>query len=176
MSNNFRDILPGPEWRMVGGIGDCDSYSHTAFALDIPRVVDFVGEWNSRSADPFVGVTSDGTVIPDLYALEPNGAPTSAMVAAARRLIAIASPEERASLSMPIESPNWRRWSNPEFYVNRHGLRLEEVSADVREAIFAVLKASMSRKGFDKSYACILMNAFLGTLVGGPLVMNELRD
>jgi Protein of unknown function (DUF3500) len=173
MSNNFRDILPGPEWRLVGGIGERDAYSHAELSLGVPHVREFVDGWNARSAEPFVGVTSDGTVIPDLYALEPNGAPSAEMVSAARHLLSVASSKERESLTLPIDSPDWRQWSNPEFYVCRHGLRLEEVGVEVRQAILDVLRASMSEKGFHKAEACMLMNDFLGTLVGGPLVLNE---
>jgi hypothetical protein len=173
MSNNFRDIVPGPEWKNVGGIGERDAYTHAELALSTPGFRANFDDWNARGAEPFVGVTSDGTVIRDLYALEPNGAPAAAMAVAARHLQSVASAKERLSLTVPIDSPNWRRWSNPEIYVNHHGLRLDEIGVELREAILGLVRASMSEKGFQKSEACMLMNAFLGTLVGGPRVMNE---
>jgi hypothetical protein len=57
--------------------------------------------------------------------------------------------------------------------VETHGLRLDEVSVPLREAILAVLRASLSESGFHRSRRVMQFNAFLGNLVGGPGVMGE---
>ncbi len=173
MSNNFRDILPAPDYRTRAGIAERDAYTHADRMLDSPRGAAFIASYHQRLAAPFVGVTCDGQVSPNLYGLEANDAPVEAMVAAARAVLLICSDQERAKLRFAIEAPNWRMWSNPELYVNRYGLRMDELSQRLRDAILEVVRASLSPRGFEKARACMLMNEFLGQLVGGPRVLNQ---
>src|SRR5262249_50248449 len=46
-------------------------------------------------------------------------------------------------------------------------------SATIREAVMAVLRASLSRKGYDITRGVMRLNRFLGDLVGGPAVLGE---
>lgn len=172
-SNNFRDIIPGPDYRSRVGIAERDAYSHADRMLASPRGPAFIGAYNERLAQPFAGVTSDGTVIRGLYDAQPNGAPVDDMVAAAKRVLDTCSPAERTAVCFPIDAENWRMWSNPELYVNRYGLRLDELGEPLRDAIIRVMYASLSERGFYKARACMLMNGFLGHLVGGPKVLNQ---
>ena len=173
MSHHFRELLPGPEHRARAGIAERDAYRHADRMLASPRGQAFIAAYNERLAQPFAGVTCDGNVIADLYRREDNQAPVAEMVAAARRVLDSCRDEERAKVRFAIDAPNWRMWSNPELYVNRYGLRMDELSAPLCEAILGVLRASMSARGFDKARACMRMNEFLGQLVGGPRVLNQ---
>lgn len=173
MSNHFRDILPGPDHRARAGIGERDAYTHADRLLATPRGQAFIGAWRARLEQPFVGVTCDGCTSPSLYELEDHDAPVQAMVAAAREVLRLCSDEQRAKVRFAIDAPNWRMWSNPELYVNRYGLRMDELGQPLRDAILAVMRASLSPRGFDKARACMLMNEFLGQLVGGPRVLNQ---
>ena len=124
-------------------------------------------------AEPFQGITCDGTVRKNLFVLEPNGAPVEAMTNAARAMLAVASADELQKIRRPIDSEQWRKWSNPEFYVFRDTLRLEEHGQPLRDAILNLLQASMSPNGFAKAVACMRINHFLGELVGAPKVLNQ---
>ncbi|MFO1015893.1 MAG: DUF3500 domain-containing protein [Caulobacteraceae bacterium] len=173
MSNNFRDLLPGPDHPQQQGLAQRDAVMHGDRMLNSERGQAFHASWIKRLDAPFVGITCDGCAQQGLYPLVPNGAPAAAMTAAARALLALASDEERAQLLHPVDGREIRMWSNPELYLNRHGVRMEETSPAMREAILDVLKATLSDKGFHKARACMLMNDFLGKLVGGEKVMNE---
>lgn len=173
MSNNFRDLLPGPDHWACAGIAERDAHSHADRMLASARGQAFIAAYDQRLAQPFVGVTCDGNVVPDLYALEDHAAPVDAMVAAARKLLNACSDEERSKVRFALDAPNWRMWSNPELYVNRYGLRMDELAQPLRDAILDVLRASLSPRGFEKARACMLMNEFLGQLVGGPRVLNQ---
>jgi hypothetical protein len=72
-----------------------------------------------------------------------------------------------------IDSPEWRTWTNPEFLLSDNGLRLDDVSSDLRTAILEILKATLSPEGFDKATSAMRINHFLGELVDGQKVMNE---
>lgn len=171
--NNFRDILPGPDYRSRVGIAERDAYSHADSRLATPRGRAFADAWNERLAQPFTGISTDGTVIADLFTLAGHDAPSEAMVAAAQAVLGVCTDDERSKVCFPIDAVNWRMWSNPELYVNRYGLRLEELGPELRDAILEVMRASLSERGFQKARACMKVNHFLGELVGGPKVLNE---
>lgn len=80
---------------------------------------------------------------------------------------------QRKSVFYHIDSPEWRTWSNPEFLLSHKGIRLDEVSEDLRDAIMGVLKAALSPEGYEKATGAMRMNGFLGELVESPAVMNE---
>ena len=122
---------------------------------------------------PFRGITTDGAVIPDLYAPRPEGAPTLAMIEAANALLAAMSPEQKKTSCFPVDSNQWRRWQNTELYLEHYGLRLDEISEPLRDAVLAVLRVSMSQHGYELSRDVMKLNRFLGDIVHGPAVMGE---
>jgi hypothetical protein len=172
---HFRDFIPPQtpdDWR-YNVLHGHDPYSHVKAlaALDFAKPI--IEAWQVLSQQPFVGITSNGTLMPNLYTLQPNGAPTHGMVEAAIHLLAVVSPQERDTLCYPIDARERRLWNNTELVLHAIGLRLEEVSQTVREAIVAVVCASLSAQGFDKVRDVMRLNAFLGDLVQAPRIFNE---
>lgn len=173
--SDFRKFLPGPEHPTVIGIDRRDAYTHGDLALKGPHLVhDVLMVPALKSLQrPFDGITSDGTRRDGLFPLRDNGAPVEAMTAAARIILSMANAEETAKVRKPIDSEQWRKWSNPEFYIFRDTLRLEEHRKEMRDAILCLLQASMSAKGFQKTVDCMRINHFLGDLVNAPRVLNQ---
>jgi hypothetical protein len=83
------------------------------------------------------------------------------------------TPHQRTAMCFPVRSETWRNWQNTELYVEHHGLRLDEVSGDLQEAVMAVLRAGLSAKGYEISRNVMRLNRFLGDLVGNPAVLGE---
>ena len=164
----------GVRYRKVAAMHGRDAHQHGAAGLanPIPRDLLFT-PWEKLYREPFVGITTDGRAQPGLFSLAPNGAPTDAMVAATLRLIERLSPEARAALMFPVDAREWRRWNNTEMYAFKVGLRLEEVTLAVREEILAVMRASLSARGFDKSRDVMRLNHFLGELAMNTRVLGE---
>ena len=151
-----------------------DARQHAEAALANPIARDHILKpWAEMYERPFVGVTSDGRVVPGLYALEPNGAPTEAMIAATLDVLGQLSAEQRASASFPVDAREWRRWNNTEMYIFRQGLRLDDIALPLREAILAVVRESLSAGGYAKTRDVMRLNQFLGELVGNTKVLNE---
>lgn len=167
---DYRPYLPGPEQSRIAGD---DSVSHTKGRLALPRAQKLFAEWDAIAAQPFVGVTTDGKKIDGLYPLRDEGAPAEAMAAAAWRLIETFSANDRARAIQPVESQLWWMWQNTEMFVEKHGLRLETASPVQRELVLAVLKTSLSDRGFGNAVGAMQLNAFLGELLGAPGVLNE---
>jgi hypothetical protein len=173
-TGKFRKYLPGPDHPPVQGIASQDAHSHGDLVQAVPPLRELLYDFPQRAlAERFAGITCDGTVRKNLFVLEPNGAPVEAMTHAARAILALATADELQKICRPIDSEQWRKWSNPEFYVFRDTLRMEEHGQPLRDAILNLLQASMSPTGFAKAVACMRINHFLGELVGAPKVLNQ---
>jgi hypothetical protein len=168
---DYRPFLPPPGTSKIAGP---TPRAHTqARTKNNPRAQGLLANWEKMLNGPFRGITTDSHVIPDLYAPQPEGAPTLAMIEAVNALLAIMSPEQRKASCFPADSNHWRRWQNTELYLEDYGLRLDEVGEPLREAVMAVLRASMSAHGYELSRDVMRLNRFLGDLVGGPAVLGE---
>lgn len=151
-----------------------DAYQHAEAALAAPFPREHILKpWTEMYRQPFVGVTSDGKVVPGLYALVPDGAPAEPMTAAALQLLGQLSAEQRARAILPVGAREWRRWNNTEMYIFKQGLRLDEIAAPLRDAILAVVRESLSARGYGKTRDVMRLNQFLGELVDNTKVLNE---
>ncbi|KAH9204530.1 hypothetical protein DL95DRAFT_319280 [Leptodontidium sp. 2 PMI_412] len=171
----FRRYIPSPDVQRSKDLARCNTYEWAAIRCAEPFLIGWKASWEELFNQPFKGITVDGNVTPALYHLtnEPE-APIEAMTKTAQYLLRIASPEEKIALNISdVEAPEWRRWINPEIYICRHGLRLEETSEEVVAAIHSLLRATLSPAGFTKARGCMQVNEFLGRVVNGRKVLNE---
>ncbi|KAJ5492970.1 hypothetical protein N7539_001716 [Penicillium diatomitis] len=119
--------------------------------------------WLDLLEEPFKGVTTDGKVHSDLYQLQDESVPVAQIVDATASFLALLDDKQKEAVSYHIDSPQWRTW----------GVRLDEVSSSVRDAVMNILKATLSPEGYDKAVKAMRINHFLGELVQSPRVMNE---
>ena len=114
-------------------------------------------------AEPFKGVTTNGTIISGLFAIRSTGVSTEPVRSAAVAFLASLEPEQRSKTTFPVDDPEWRKWMNPHFYV-RQGVNLEEMSEGQRKAAIELLRASLSAKGVQQSQDIMRLNHTLGEL------------
>ncbi len=167
---DYRPFVPAPGKSNIAGP---TPRAHAQARLQSSRAQELFGTWAKLGAAPFKGMTADGHVQPGLFSLQPENAPTPAMVAAVNDLLRRLSPAQQAAMCLPVNSDLWRHWQNTELYVEHHGSRLDEVDAPIQAAVMAVLRASLSGKGYDVARDVMRLNRFLGDLVGGPEVLGE---
>jgi hypothetical protein len=168
---DYRPFLPAPGASKIAGP---TPRAHTeARTKNNPRAQGLLSNWEKMLNGPFRGITTDGAVVPELFAPKAEGAPILAIVEAVNALLRLMSPEQRKRSSFPVDSNHWRRWQNTELFLEDYGLRLDEVGEPLREAVMAVLRASMSAHGYELSRNVMKLNRFLGDLVGGPSVLGE---
>ncbi|KAK5733208.1 hypothetical protein LTR17_009950 [Elasticomyces elasticus] len=173
-SGNFRDyLIPLDHPRLHPSDRDARTHSKGVLGNEQIFLVPVARGWLENYQKPFQGFTTDGNVVPDLwhYDATANG-PTADMVSAAQALIKAASTEESKAFRFPVDAREWRAWSNPEVIVVDAGLRLEDMSQSLRDAVHGLLKASLSETGYEKVQTAMLMNAFLGDLTKLRNVMN----
>jgi len=168
--DDYHPFIPSPPGSKIAGP---TARAHAETRLQSPRAKDLFANWERLFAEPFRGITTDGHAIPDLYALRPEGAPTQAMIDAVAAVLARLTPEQKQASCFPVGSAQWRHWQNTELYVEHYGLRLDEVGQPLRDAVMAVLRASMSPHGYELSRDTMRLNGFLGDIVHGPAVMGE---
>jgi hypothetical protein len=116
---------------------------------------------------------SPGTVRPGLFKLQDEGVPIDDIVSATNNLLSQLTAEQSAAVRHHIDSPEWRTWSNPEFLLSHKGIRLDEVTPQIRDGVMAVLQVTLSPEGYAKAVGAMRVNGFLGDLVESPAVMNE---
>lgn len=114
-----------------------------------------------------------GITIPDLYKYEDHGIAMDEITASVKELLQSCRPEQVSQLQFPLDARQWRSWSNPEIYMSKYGLRLDEISEDLTKLILEVLRKTLSPEGFIKARSAMRVNDFLGQLVKGPRVLNE---
>ena len=178
MSGEFRQYLFPSDHPRLAAVRGLDAYAYREHART-PGT--FTGElvrgWTPLYLNDFRGVTEDGTLREGLYALTPaepgEQAPVAAMVTAARDLLRSLDGEAAARLSYPVDAPEWQTWANPEFLQFDTGLRLESQSAEVREKALALVRASLSDEGYELARAMMVINGFLGEVVGLETVLGE---
>ncbi|UOR01142.1 DUF3500 domain-containing protein [Leucobacter allii] len=174
---SFREHLYPPEHPRIAELRGLDAYAYVPHARHDAFTGTLIEGWKLLSADPYVGTTSDGRLIPGLFPLqEPedaDAAPVAAMVAAAERLLDGLDAAQRARIVYPVDSIEWRHWANPEFLQFDTGLRLEFQPAAVRERFLALVEASLSPRGAADVRTMMRINGFLGEVVGLPGIMNE---
>jgi len=167
---DYRPFIPSPGQSAIAGP---TPRAHAQARLQSPRAKELFDTWARLGAAPFAGITTDGHVRPDLFSLRAEDAPAPAMLAAVKELLARLSPAQRGATCFPVDSQLWRHWQNTELYVEHHGLRLDEVDGATQAAVMAVVRASLSGKGYDVTRDVMRLNRFLGDLVGAPAVLGE---
>jgi len=100
----------------------------------------------NRLAEPFRGVTTDGTIRPNLFAIRSTGVSTAPMRNAAAQFLGALNDDQRAKTAFPVDDLEWRDWNNVHRYV-RKGVSFAELADVQRERAYGLLRASLSAKG-----------------------------
>ena len=69
-----------------------------------PRAQELFANWDQLFREPFRGITTCGQVIPDLYSMWPDGAPTLAMIETVNSLLGRMTPEKKQASCFPAGS------------------------------------------------------------------------
>ncbi|MBG0851544.1 DUF3500 domain-containing protein [Streptomyces spinoverrucosus] len=114
----------------------------------------------------FVGVTTDGKVVDDLYTIHSTGVSTDALVKAAQAFLDGLSQKQRRATLFDIQADEWLAWSNVDGY-EREGVRMGDLTDKQRELGYALLGAALSADGLTQARNIMKLNAFLGEYNGG---------
>lgn len=140
-----------------------DSILYADLLPAVPAFELSAGERHYR--EPFVGITESGTPRQGLYTLTDTGLRPTLAVAAAMTYLNALQPHERLIGQLPMDSPEWRLWTNAVPTWTPKGMRLERFNDERRALALRVIEASLSPEGYSSVRAAMKLNAALGALV-----------
>lgn len=114
-------------------------------------------------AEPFKGVTANGTPQTGLFSIRSTGVSTEPVRQAAEAFLASLTEAQRSKTMFPLEDDEWRKWMNQHFYV-RQGVGFVEMDGKQRDAAFTLMRAALSAKGLKLSRDIMRLNHTLGEL------------
>ena len=120
----------------------------------------------AAAAEPFKGITSDGNIIPGLFGIQETGVSTQSIREAAEDFLGALTAEQRGKTLFPIDSDQWRKWSNIHPTLMRHGTPLFEMSDLQRDHAFALLRESLSLRGFQEALDIMHLNETVQEMTG----------
>lgn len=143
----------------------------------LPGCGPFGGPPGGRGQQPetleeFVGITTDGNVIGDLYPIHATGVSTEAVRTAAVDFLALLTEEQYVSAFFTVDDDEWRLWNNVDRY-ERQGLSLEEMSEQQRAAAYGLLEAALSTRGLEETRNVMRLNTVQGELLNDTGRFNE---
>jgi hypothetical protein len=123
-------------------------------------------------AEPFKGITTNGTVEPGLFGIHSTGVSTAPVRTAAERFLASLTAGQRGRTMFAIDDPEWRKWMNQHFYV-RQGVSFKEMTDGQRTAAFGLLEASLSARGLRLTRDIMRLNETLAELTNDHEFLGE---
>jgi len=137
------------------------------------RLKELLVHGKAAAAEPFRGVTADGTPHSGGFPLHRTGVSVAPLVTAAEAFLAVLSPAERDTATFPIDSEKWRTWSNIHPYLMRHGVSLHDLNDAQRAAALALVRESLSASGFTTARNVMKLNDHIRELTGRPEEYGE---
>lgn len=116
-------------------------------------------------AEPFKGVTTDGKVVPKLFALAQTGVSTAPVNKAAAAFVASLGDAQRKKTLLPVDDSEWRQWDNRHFAM-RQGMGFFEMSEAQRKLASDLLRESLSARGLKVTRDIMNLNGTLGEMTG----------
>ena len=120
----------------------------------------------AAAAEPFKGITSDGNIIPGLFGIQKTGVSTQSIREAAEAFLGSLDAEQRAKTLFPVDTDQWRKWSNIHPTLMRHGTPLFEMNDAQRDCAFSLLRESLSKDGFEEALNIMHLNETVQEMTG----------
>ncbi len=120
----------------------------------------------AAAAEPFKGITANGTVIAGLFGIKKTGVSTQAMRQAAEAFLESLTAEQRARTLFAVDTDEWRKWSNIHPTLMRHGMPLFEMSDGQRDRAFMLMRESLSEEGFEEALNVMHLNETVLEMTG----------
>ncbi len=119
------------------------------------------------AAEPFVGLTTDGTPMSGLFGFADEGLPVAAIAGAALAWLDALDADDRNAAQLPIDAIEWQHWINAFLIFPEHGVLLDRLAPAQREAALRVVAATVSAAGMHDIRTAMRLNAGLGEFCAG---------
>tara|TARA_R110002124_G_scaffold270207_4_gene438575 strand:+ start:12777 stop:13967 length:1191 start_codon:yes stop_codon:yes gene_type:complete len=103
-------------------------------------------------AEEYSGIVNSDGKTPGLFPVAATGVDTLPIIEAAQKLLASLTKQQLERTTFPINDSEWRKWSNVDNGIyDRQGVSLKEMDQQQRNALFALMRSSLSVKGMTLS-------------------------
>ncbi|WP_435130706.1 DUF3500 domain-containing protein [Actinacidiphila sp. bgisy144] len=132
------------------------------------------GVGNQTITEDFFGLTTDGSLVRDLFTVHSQHVATAPVIAAAEKFLAALTDDQKSATQFGIHSTEWRLWSNldPGGF-KRQGVSLADLTDDQNALGTALLRAALSADGLETTENIRRINLAAGTLVGNSDTFND---
>jgi hypothetical protein len=120
----------------------------------------------AAAAEPFKGISTDGTIVPGLFGIRKTGVSTQSIREAAEAFLGSLNSAQRAKTLFPVDTDQWRKWSNIHPTLMRHGTPLFEMTEPQRDHAFALIRESLSEEGFEEALNIMHLNETVLEMTG----------
>lgn len=128
----------------------------------------------ANASEPFVGITTDGTTVDGLYSIADEGFSAVKAVHLADDFLASLTDAESAAARRPVDSSDWRLWTNAFPSWPAPGVSLDLVSEKSRDLALRVVEHCMSAEGYRTVRNVMRLNAYLGDIY--PYLPDTLKE
>ena len=118
----------------------------------------------AQQPEPFKGLTANGVIEPGLFPIRATGVSTRPVREAAQQFLQSLTEEQRGRTTYAVDDEEWLRWNNVHRYA-RQGVSFKEMSEPQRERAFAMMRAALSARGFQRSRDVMKLNGHLAELM-----------
>jgi hypothetical protein len=141
-------------------------------ALAAPAAAQLAGTGRNALTEPFLGLTTDGSVQPGLFRIQSTGVSTAPVKVAAEAFLAGLTAAQKRSATFAVDDDEWRKWANVHRY-ERQGVAFKDMDGKQRGLAFALLQASLSAKGLRITRDIMRLNETLAELTRRPEEYGE---
>jgi hypothetical protein len=168
------DEQAADEWRSFGLRSQPSMSARSHVENAPPEVRNIVDERAVELERPLMGVTTDGVLRTGLRTLDnaPRVA-TQPITDAALAFLQSLGSGQRQRVTFDMDAVEWRTWINVHMNHFRHGLLLEDLDPPVRELALAIVRASLSARGFHQARSIMRLNELLAELTGDYEAFGE---
>lgn len=121
------------------------------------------GRAEKALAQPFVGITNNGTLAQGVFELKATGVSTQPVVDAAKAYLSGLTDEQRKATVFPVDDMEWRKWDNRHMGF-RQGVSFKDMTEAQRTLAFGLLQSSLSAEGLKLSQDIMKLNGTLAEL------------
>ena len=123
--------------------------------------------------DEFLGITSEGILLPGLFPVTKTGVTVTPMAEAAGALLALLDHAQQQKACFDVQSEQWRAWCNIHPFISRHGIGLHELTPAQRGAALNLVGTALSASGFETARNVMRLNEHCLEITGLPEEYNE---
>jgi hypothetical protein len=138
-----------------------------------PPLQALIDERAAAMAEPLTGLTTDGTIREGLFSLDASGASTAPVTEAAQAFVGALDADRRSRAVFPLDADERRLWLNIHPYVFRHGVMLEDLPGDQRDLALALMRETLSYRGFGQARDIMRLNQLLADVSDSPDEFGE---